>query len=82
VPVGGSVTLDQNHIAGVISEIEPMIVIPMHYKTPRHNEKTFGDLAPVSTFLKTMGKEDIQPVPKFSISKDKLPTEMQIVVLE
>jgi len=82
VPVGGSVTLDQNQIASVISEIEPMIVIPMHYKTLRHNPKVFSDLMPISAFLKTMGKEEIVPVPKFSTTKDKLPTEMQIVVLE
>jgi len=82
VPVGGSVTLDQNQIVSVISEIGPMIVIPMHYKTPRHDAKAFGDLAPVTTFLKSMGKEEIQPIPKLSITKDKMPTEMQIVVLE
>ncbi|MFA5942811.1 MAG: MBL fold metallo-hydrolase [Candidatus Paceibacterota bacterium] len=82
VPVGGSVTLDLNQIAGVIAELEPSIVIPMHYKTSRHDTKNFGELTGVSEFLKIMGKEAISPVPKFSITKDKLPAEMQIVVLE
>jgi len=82
IPVGGSVTLDLSQIANVISEIEPSIVIPMHYRTSRHNPKVFGDLAPVSAFLKIMGKEDVQPIPKLSITKDRMPTEMQIVVLE
>ena len=82
IPVGGGSTLDMNHVANLISELEPSIVIPMHYKTDKHNEKDFGDLQPVSSFLKIMGKEDVAPLSKFSVTKDKLPTEMQIVVLE
>lgn len=82
IPVGGFFTLDENQAASVISELEPSIVIPMHYQTPRHDPKAFGDVSPLKTFLKVMGKEDVVPVPKLSISKDKLPAEMQVVVLE
>ncbi|HCM82002.1 MAG: Zn-dependent hydrolase of the beta-lactamase fold-like protein [Candidatus Gottesmanbacteria bacterium GW2011_GWA2_44_17] len=82
IPVGGVYTIDPNQAAGIIGELEPSIVIPMHYKTPRHNPKEFGDLSPVSAFLKTMGKEAVVAVPKLSTSKDKLPDEMQVVVLE
>lgn len=82
VPVGGSVTIDPQQIEGVISELEPKIVIPMHYQTPKHNPKVFGDLAPLSAFLKAMAKEDIAPVSKLTMTKEKLPAEMQIVVLE
>ncbi len=82
IPVGGTVTLDANQAASLISELEPSIVIPMHYKTPRHDKKTFGDLSDVSSFLKIMGKEEVRPVPKLSFSKDKLPAVMQVVVLE
>jgi len=82
VPVGGKTTLDPNQAANIISELEPSIVIPMHYKTNRHDEKSFGDLLPVSSFLDVMGKKDVTPVPKLSVTKDKLPTEMQVVILE
>jgi len=82
IPVGGTVTIDANQAASIISELEPSIVIPMHYKTSRHSTKEFGMLADVSSFLKIMGKEDVQPIPKLSTTKDKLPAEMQIVVLE
>jgi L-ascorbate metabolism protein UlaG (beta-lactamase superfamily) len=82
IPVGGVYTLDSNQAAGLISELEPSVVIPMHYQTPRHSPKEFGKLSPVSTFLKIMGKEDVVPVPKLSITKDRLPAEMQVVVLE
>jgi L-ascorbate metabolism protein UlaG (beta-lactamase superfamily) len=82
IPVGDVVTLPLNDVATLISELEPSIVIPMHYQTPKHNTKIFGELSPVSAFLKAMGKEDTVPMPKLSTTKDKLPAEMQIVVLE
>lgn len=82
VPTGGFYTIDAKQASQVISEIEPNIVIPMHYGCPGLNQKTFRLLAPVSDFLKEMGKVGIVPVPKLTISKDKLPSEMQLVVLE
>ncbi len=82
VPVGGSVTIDPNQAATVISELEPSIVIPMHYKTDRHNATAFGELSTLSQFLTVMGAVDTAAVPKLSMTKDKLPSQMQIVVLE
>jgi L-ascorbate metabolism protein UlaG (beta-lactamase superfamily) len=71
-----------NHQAQVVSEVEPSIVIPMHYKTEYHDEKAFGMLSPVDVFLKAMGKEQIAPQPKLVVTKDRLPAELQVVVLE
>ncbi len=82
VPVGGFFTIDAKVASAVVSEIEPKIVIPMHYSRTDLNPALVGKLAPVSVFLKEFGKEGIMPVPKLSVSKDKLPAEMQIVVLE
>lgn len=78
IPVGGIYTIDAEKAAQVISDIEPRIVIPMHYGMPDYNK----DLAPVSAFLKQLSKESVTPVPKLTISRDKLPAEMQVVVLE
>ncbi len=78
IPVGGVYTIDAERATEVIAQIEPCIVIPMHYKVP---ELKF-DLAPLEVFLHEMGKEDIQPVGKLAVTKEKLPTEMQVVVLE
>lgn len=82
IPVGGFFTIDPEIANAVIKEVEPSIVIPMHYATPKHNPKAFGDVKPLDVFLKEMGKEGIVPVPKLTITKDKIPEEMQIVVLE
>ena len=76
VPVGGVYTIDAQIAAQVIADIEPRIVIPMH------DGRSNKELAPLANFLKVMNKGDIAPVPKLTISRDKLPSEMQIVVLE
>lgn len=82
IPVGGFYTIDAEKAGAVIKEVEPSIVIPMHYFTPKHNAKAFGEVKPLDVFLKEMGKEGIVPVPKLTITKDKIPEAMQVVVLE
>lgn len=81
VPVGGVYTIDAAMAAKVVGEIEPAMVIPMHYNRPGLDQKTFGGLSGVDVFLKEMGKADITAQAKFSITEDKLPEEMQVVVL-
>ncbi len=82
IPVGGEYTIKVHDVQAIISEIEPSILIPMHFNRPDLNSKTFGKLTDLSAFLKESGKEDVQPVSKLSITKDKLPQEMQIVLFE
>lgn len=79
VPVGGTYTIDALQAKKIIADIEPAIVIPMHYSRPG---LSFKDLSPVSVFLKEMEKEQVVAQPKLSISKAKIPEEMQVVVLE
>lgn len=82
VPVGGVYSLDPVKAAQVISDLDPRIVIPMHYHTEGLDVKTYGALSPVSAFLKQMNKETVVPVSKLSVSKDKFAPEMQVVVIE
>jgi L-ascorbate metabolism protein UlaG (beta-lactamase superfamily) len=81
IPVGGNYTIDPQIARTVIQEIEPSIVIPMHYSTPEHDPKFAQTLQPLSAFLREIGKEEVVPQPKLTISKDKIPEEMQVVVL-
>lgn len=78
IPVGGTYTLDAKEAVEVIGQVEPKIIIPMHYRLPGLTIK----LDPVEEFLKEMEAEAIQPVPKLVISKDKLPEEKEVVVLK
>jgi len=77
VPVGGEFTIDAKGATHVISQIEPKIVIPMHYSVPKLKIK----LDEVEKFLKEIGKKSVVPQPKLLIKKKDLPLETQVVVL-
>lgn len=77
VPVGSVYTIDAEAASDIVSQLEPKIIIPMHYKT---DELKF-ELEGVDKFLKEMGAESVVSQPKLLISKDKLPEEPQVVVL-
>lgn len=77
VPVGSVYTIDAKTASDVVSSLEPKIVIPMHYGVPGLK----FELEPVENFLKEMGFDAVEPLPKLSITKDKLPGELQVVVL-
>lgn len=82
IPVGGSVTVNPSEAMQVINQIEPKIVLPMHYNEEGLNQQIFGDLAPLSAFLKEAG-DTIEHLSKLTVSFDTLPEEkQQIIVLE
>jgi L-ascorbate metabolism protein UlaG (beta-lactamase superfamily) len=77
IPVGGKYTLDAKKAVEVVSQIEPRIVIPMHYKI----DGLTLDIDPVDAFVKELG---IKPTneEKLKISKKDLPQEdMELVIL-
>jgi len=81
IPVGGYYTIEPKRAAELVTKIEPLIVLPMHFK----REKMGGSLAKltkVEDFLKEMAVAKTSPLPKLLISKDKLPEERQVVLLE
>ena len=81
ITVGGEgYTIDSSAAQKIISQIEPKIVIPMHYALEKNKVK----LDDVAKFLKTMGKNSIVPQDKFTVKASTLPKEaaMEIVVLQ
>lgn len=81
IPVGGNYTIDDNQAVEIIGQIEPKVIIPMHYKTAEM-KADFGIDLTVNDFLKTIGEEGSKPREKLIISKDKLPPEREIVILK
>jgi L-ascorbate metabolism protein UlaG (beta-lactamase superfamily) len=78
IPVGGVYTIDAKMAVEVIGQLEPRIVIPMHYKLPGVK----SDVEAVEKFIKELG---VQPrkEEKLKIAKKDLPQEgMDLVVLE
>ena len=50
VPVGGTYTVDGKQAAGIVAQVKPRIVVPIHYKTPVLDIP----LAPADEFLTAM----------------------------
>lgn len=77
IPVGGVYTIDSKQAANIVSQLEPKIIIPMHFKI----EGLKFELEAVEGFLKEMGAEGVVAQPKLSITKEKLPEEPQVILL-
>ena len=78
-PVGGTYTIDAKGAAKIISQIEPRLVIPMHYHLPKLKVKIDG----LDLFLKEMGQKSAESLPKLLVKrKDLTVEETKIVVLQ
>jgi len=75
VPVGGKFTLDVESIVNVINEIEPKIVIPMHYKIEGLNI----ELDDVAKFKEAIGAEATEVEGALKLQKKDLPEEGMLV---
>ncbi|OGY30112.1 MAG: hypothetical protein A3F35_03325 [Candidatus Woykebacteria bacterium RIFCSPHIGHO2_12_FULL_45_10] len=79
IPVGGYYTIDGAAAAKIVAQLEPKIVIPMHFAA---SGVAIKEIEGVEKFLKEMAKEAPEKLPKMVISKEKLPEELQLVLLE
>src|SRR5205085_12031362 len=77
VPIGGHNTINAAQAAEVISQVEPRIIIPMHYR-PSAGETP----NPLDKFCREMGVETINTQPRLLITRNNLPAETQVVILE
>lgn len=77
IPVGSLSTINGTTAAEVVRQIEPRIVIPMHYKTPA----IARELEPVDRFLKEMGVTQIASQPKLTVSRANLPEPTKVILL-
>ncbi len=77
VPVGGGGGLNAAKAAEVVSMLEPGIVIPMHYATP----KSALNFAPLNKFIKEMGLDSVEAQPSLKVTVSSIPEETRVVVL-
>lgn len=78
IPVGGTYTMGDKEAVKVLSQIEPKIIIPMHYAIPKLKLKLDG----VDKFLKAMGVKSLSAVQKLTIKKKDISSEeVKIIVL-
>lgn len=79
IPVGGGNSLTAEEAKEVIEEIDPRIIIPMHYLM----EDQDTELKPVQDFLRKMGKGEIEAQNIFKITRSQLPEDKsEIIILE
>lgn len=78
IPVGGYFTIDATQATTVAKSLNPRLIFPMHYKTP----KIEYPIAGVDNFLE--GKNNIRRLnsSEIEITKDDLPAETEIIVLQ
>lgn len=79
LPVGGTYTIDAKQAVDIIQQIEPRIVIPIHYHIAGGTSKIDG----VDKFVKAMGVREATAIDKYKVSKKDLPTEeTKIIILK
>jgi L-ascorbate metabolism protein UlaG (beta-lactamase superfamily) len=78
VPAGGQFTISPAEAAEVVSQIEPRIVIPMHFAVDGGSEDLMGP----QKFLHEMGAGEPMRQPKASVTPTNLPDEAQVIILE
>lgn len=75
VPVGGNYTINSEEAISFINQIEPKIIIPMHYALPNLKIK----LDPLDKFIKSISKKP-EVMDKLVIRKNNLPEETKLIV--
>lgn len=81
IPVGGTYTINGTEAVKIINQVEPKIVIPMHYQTSKF-PKLSKKLNSVNKFLEEIGEKG-ESLEELSIqSKDLTEEKMRIVVMK
>ncbi len=78
LPIGGVSTIGATDAAEIVSMIEPQVVIPMHFS----NEDLKFKLDSPAKFFKQMGLKVPKAVESLKATKDSLPSETQVVLLQ
>lgn len=81
IPVGGEYTVGPSQAASIVRDIEPVIVLPMHYKMAGLNPKVFSNLSGVDSFLSEVGLT-VEKADKLTLKKESLGEDHKVVVLE
>jgi len=78
IPVGGTYTIDAKRAVEIINQIQPYVVVPMHYRVSGLNGDLSSKLSPLSDFLKAIEMEP-KIVDKISFkSREDLPEEIEL----
>ncbi len=77
IPVGGNYTINAREAFNVVKDLEPKIVMPMHYKV----EGLKVDISDEEEFLQLVEDEGWEIDEKFEVKIEKLPEERKVIKL-
>ena len=77
MPVGGGNSIGGTAASDVMTAIDPLIAIPMHFKT----EAETLDLEPIEKFLKETGAKP-EPQPRLQVTRSSLPSNLTVMLLQ
>ncbi|MBV9580260.1 MAG: MBL fold metallo-hydrolase [Chloroflexi bacterium] len=80
VPVGGHCTINAQQAARVVAQVEPRLIVPMHYATPETQGSLILDQ--VDQFCKELGATEVAPRSRLSITATSLPSEPTVALME
>ncbi len=78
IPVGGASVINAKEAKQIIGQIEPKIIIPMHYKIPELK----NELNEIDKFYSEMGIKKMEPINKLKISKKDLISQTEMKIIE
>jgi L-ascorbate metabolism protein UlaG (beta-lactamase superfamily) len=78
VPAGGHCTIGSAEVAEVVSQLEPKLVVPMHFSLPGLKV----DLDEIEKFAREMGLQELRPQAKLTVTRSSLPDETTVALLE
>ncbi len=78
IPVGGFYTIDSEAASEVARQLNPSVIIPMHFKTG----KCEFPITPVEEFTEGKARVKVMHSSEISFEKGELPKETEIIVLQ
>jgi L-ascorbate metabolism protein UlaG (beta-lactamase superfamily) len=75
IPVGGGETISPATASSVISQLEPRVVVPMHYAAPGQQQSFMTDLGLLEKFTHELGLKDVVAEEKLNVTAASLPAE-------
>ena len=76
-PAGGHSAIGLDQVLQTIQDLDPRIVIPMHYSHGQAGVELNG----VEGFLRRLGQDELQPQPRLVVTTGNLPADLRVNLL-
>ena len=77
VPVGGHCTVNLDQALQTVQDLDPRIVIPMHFSQGQSGVSLDGP----EGFLRRLGQDELQPQPRLVVTASNLPSDQRVNLL-